>query len=172
MEEARARALVLAARREGRGPEADEAARKSETDRAVARVVGLCSGVEEVGAALVFSFWAEGGALTQVGYREERGGGRAGRPVESEGLARVLRHVFTEYVGQRTGEVVLRLRREETRWAVDYDATHQGARPREARTLPVRAQGTPANTFLALHEVARKLLSAVQVPAGGAARVE
>ncbi|PTL79448.1 hypothetical protein DAT35_35315, partial [Vitiosangium sp. GDMCC 1.1324] len=172
MEEARARALVLAARREGRGPEADEAARKSETDRAVARVVGLCSGVEEVGAALTFSFWAEGGALTQVGYQEERGGGRAGRPVEAEGLARVLRHVFTEYVGKRAGEVVLRLRREETRWAVDYDATHQGARPREARTLPVRAQGTPANTFLALHEVARKLLSAVQVPAGGAARVE
>jgi hypothetical protein len=67
---------------------------------------------------------------------------------------------------------VLRLRREEARWAVDYDATHQGSRPAEARTLPMRTQGTPADTFLAFHEAARRWAEAVQVPDGGAARAE
>ena len=169
VERERAAALVLAAQREGRDA---EAAREAEVDRALARVVGLCSGVEEVGAVLAFTFWVEGGALTPVGYEEARGGGRAGRPVETEGLARVLRRVFADYAGRRTGEVVLRLRREEARWAVDYDATRQGGRPAEARTLPVRTQGTPANTVLAFHEAASKWVGAVQVPAGGAARVE
>ncbi len=165
VEEARAGALVQAAQGEGRDP---RAAREAEVDRALARAVGLCGGVEEVGAVLAFTFWVEGGALTLVGYGEEGGGGSAGRPVDAEGLARVLRHVLTEYVGRRTGEVVLRLRREEGRWAVDYDATRQSPRPAEARTLPVRIQGTPADTFLAFHETARERLRAVQVPAGGA----
>ncbi len=169
VERERAAALVLAAQREGRDA---EAAREAEVDRALARVVGLCSGVEEVGAVLAFAFWVEGGALTPVGYEEARGSGRAGRPVETEGLARVLRRVFADYAGRRTGEVVLRLRREEARWAVDYDATRQGGRPAEARTLPVRTQGTPANTVLAFHEAASAWVRAVQVPAGGAARVE
>jgi hypothetical protein len=168
VEEARATALVLAAQREGRDA---EAAREAEADRALARVVGLCRGVEEVGAVLAFTFWVEQGALTLVGY-EERDGGSPGRPVEAEGLARVLRHVFTEYVGRRTGEVVLRLRREEARWAVDYDATHHEARPSEARTLPLRTRGASADTFLAFHETARERLRAVEVPTGGATRVE
>ncbi|MGZ3460123.1 MAG: hypothetical protein ACXU86_16665, partial [Archangium sp.] len=169
VEQSRAAALVLAAQREGRNP---EAAREAEADRALARVVGLCGGVEEVGTTLSFAFWAQEGALTLVGYQEERGGGPAGRTVEAEGLARVLRHVFTEYMGRRTGEVVLKLRREEARWAVDYDATHPSARPPEARTLSVCTQGTPADTFLAFQEAASKSVRAVQVPSGGAARVE
>ncbi|MCY1075162.1 hypothetical protein [Archangium lansingense] len=169
VEEARAEALVLAAQREGREP---EEAREAEADRALARVVGLCSGVEEVGAVLAFTFWVEGGALTLVGYQEERGGGRVGRPVDAEGLARVLRLVLTEYAGRHTGEVVVRLRREEARWAVDYDASRPSARPPEARRLPVRTPGTPAGAVLTLQEAARRLSRAVQVPAGGAARVE
>jgi hypothetical protein len=168
VEQARAAALVLSAQREGRDP---EAAREAEADRALARVVGLCSGVEEVGATLAFTFWVEGGALTPVGYQEERGGGRVGRSVDAAGLVRVLRRVFGEYTRQRTGEVVLRLRREEARWAVDYD-TRLSARPAEARTLPVRKQGTSADTFLAFHEAAGRWMSAVRVPAGGTARVE
>jgi hypothetical protein len=154
VEEARAGALVLAAQREGREA---EAAREAEVDRAVARVVGLCSGEE--------------GALTLVGYREEGGGERAGRPLETEGLGRTLRHVFGEYVGRRTGEMVLTLRREEVRWAVDYAATRLSSRPTEARMLPVGTKGTPANTFLTLHETARERLRAMQVPTGGATQV-
>ncbi|WNG55394.1 hypothetical protein F0U59_11835 [Archangium gephyra] len=121
---------------------------------------------------LAFTFWAEGGALTLVGYQEERGGGSGGRPVEAQELTRVLRLVLTEYVGGRTGEVVLRLRREAARWAVDYDASRTAARPPEARRLPMRMPGTPAGTFLSFHEVAGKWMRAVQVPAGGASRVE
>jgi hypothetical protein len=167
VEVARAEALVRAAWREGREP---EAARTVEADRVVAQVVGLAQGVEEVDATLVFTFWVEQGALTLVGYQEEGGGGRTGRAADPVTLARVLRHVFTEYVGQRTGEVVLRLRREDLRWAVDYDATHPATRPSEARTLPLRTRGAPAGTFLSLH-AASKGLRAVQVPAGGATRV-
>ncbi len=172
VEEERAGALVLAARREGRGPEGEEAARKAEADRALAQVVGLAREEEEVGARLTFTFWVEGGALTPLGYREERGGGRSGRAVGAVELERMLRPLFTEYVGRRTGEVVLTLRREEARWAVDYDATRQGARPPEAKTLPVRTRGTTADALRALHEGARKALEAVRVPDGGAARVE
>jgi hypothetical protein len=169
VEQARAAALVLAAQGEGRNP---EAAREAEVDRALARVVGLSGGVEEVGAVLAFTYWVEGGALTLVGYQEERGSGRAGRPVDAREMARVLRRVFTEYMGRRAGEGVLRLRREESRWAVGYDATRLSVRPAEARTFPVRTQGTPADTFLAFHEAAGRWSSAVRVPAGGAARVE
>jgi len=172
VEEERAGALVLAARREGRGPEGEEAARKAEADRALAQVVGLTRGVEEVGARLAFTFWVEGGALTPLGYREEEGGGGAGRTVGAEGLERMLRPILTQYVGRHTGEVVLTLRREEARWAVDYDAMRQGARPSEAKTLPVRTRGTTADSLRALHEGARKTLGAVRVPDGGAGRVE
>jgi hypothetical protein len=167
-----ASALVRAARREGRGTEADEAARKAETARALAQVVGLARGVEEVGATLTFTFWVEEGALTPLGYREESGGGRPGRVVKTEVLERVLHPVFAGYMVQRTGKVVLTLRREEARWTVDYDATHQEARPPEAKTLPLRSRGTTADSLLALHEAARKGLNAVQVPAGSGERVE
>jgi hypothetical protein len=167
VEEEKARALVLEAQREGREP---EAARKAEVDRALARVVGLASWVEEVGTRLTFTFWVEGGALTQVGYQEEGGSGRAGRRVEARGLERVLRLALGEYVGRRTGEVVLTLRREEARWAVDYDARY-ASRPAEARTLPVHTRGTPVGTFLGFHEAASKWLRAVRVSAGGEARV-
>jgi|GEM_PF-851987 len=169
VEEERAEALVRAAQREGRNP---EAAREAEADRALARVVGLCSGVEEVGGVLAFTFWVEEGALTWVGYEERGGGGREGQPVGAEELARVLRLVLTQYAGGCTGEVVLRLRREEARWAVDYDASRTVARPPEARRLPVRMPGTPAGTFLTFHELAGRWMRAVQVPTGGAARVE
>jgi hypothetical protein len=138
----------------------------------LAQVVERAREVDEVGATLAFTFWAEEGALTPLGYRLERGGERARRSAEVEELERMLRPVFTEYVGRHTGEVVLTLRREEARWAVDYDATRQGARPPEAKTLPLRTRGTTADALRALHEAARKGLSAVQVPSGGAARVE
>jgi hypothetical protein len=169
VEQERAESLMLAARREGREP---EAAREAEVDRFLTHVVGVARGVEEVGASLSFTFWVEQGALTLMGYREEGRGGPVGRRVEPEGLERVLRHVFTDYVGRRTGEVVLKLRREEARWVVEHDATRQSLRPPEAKTLPVRTRGIPSGTFLAFHEAARQGLHAVQVQAGGAARVE
>jgi hypothetical protein len=172
VEKERAGALVRAARSEGRGPEAEEEARRAEAERALAQVVELARGVEEVGATRAFTFWVEEGALTPLDYRVASGGGRVGRRVEAEGLERMLRPILMEYVGRRTGEVVLTLRREEARWAVDYDGTRQGSRPPEAKTFPLRTRGLTADTLRALHEAARKGLGAVKVPAGGVARVE
>ncbi|WP_309892372.1 hypothetical protein [Archangium sp.] len=169
VEGTRAEALVRAAREEGREP---EEARKAETERALAWMVGVASGAREVGTRLVFTFWVHEGALTPLGYQEARGGGSTGRVVEAHGLERELRPLFTRPLGRSTGEVVLTLRREEGRWAVDYDATREGTRPAEARTLAVGTRGTPSVTFLAVHEAMRKGLRAVQVWEGGAARVE
>ncbi|WP_309892370.1 hypothetical protein [Archangium sp.] len=165
----RAEALVRAAREQGREP--DEA-RRAETERALAWMVGVASGAREVGTRLVFTFWVHEGALTPLGYQEEAGGGSTGRGVEAHVLERELRPFFREPLGRSTGEVVLRLRREEGRWAVDYDATRQGTRPVEAKTLAVGTRGTPSATFLAVHEAMRKGLRAVQVWEGGTARVE
>jgi hypothetical protein len=172
VEEARVREWVRAAQREGKGPEAEEEAREAEVERALAYGVGLASGVKEVGAEVVLTFWVEDRALTLVGYRQEGGGGRVGRSVEPEALRRVLRLVFSEYVGRHTGMVALRLRREEAGWEVDYSANHHAPRPPEARTLPVRAGGAAAETFLALHEAGSEWLRAVRVSPGGAVRVE
>jgi hypothetical protein len=168
VEEARAEALVREAREEGREA---EAARKAEVERALAWVVGVASGVREVGTRLAFSFWTHEGALTPRGYQEGAGGGSSGRVVEAHVLERALRPVFTEFLGQSTGEVVLTLRREEGRWAVELDATREGTRPAEAKTLAVGTRGTPSATFLAMHEATRKGLRAVRVPVEGAARV-
>jgi hypothetical protein len=168
VEEARAEALVRAAREEGREP---EAAREAETERALAWVTGVASGVREVGARLAFTFWTHEGALTPLSYQEEAGGGSSGQVAQAHVLERALRPVLPEFLGRRTGEVVLTLRREEERWAVDFDAMGQGARPAEAKTLAVGTRGTPSATFLAMHEAMRKGLRAVQVPGEGAARV-
>jgi len=168
VEGARAEALVRAARKEGREP---EAARKAEVERALAWVVGVASGVREVGTRLAFTFWTHEGALTPLGYQEGSGGGSSGRGVEAHVLERALHPVFTEFLGQHTGEVVLTLRREEGRWTVELDATREGARPAEAKTLAVGTRGTPSATFLAVHEAMRKGLRAVQVPEGGSAQV-
>jgi hypothetical protein len=164
----RARELVRAAREEGREP---EAARKAEVERALAWVMGVASGVREVRTRLAFTFWTHEGALTPLGYQEGGGGGNSGRVVEAHVLERALHPVFTEFLGRSTGEVVLTLRREEGRWAVELDATRQGERPAEAKTLAVGTRGTPSATFLAVHEAMRKGLRAVQVPGEGAARV-
>ena len=168
VEDARAEALVRAAREEGRE---SEAARKAERERALAWMVGVTSGVREVGTRLAFTFWTHEGALTPLGYQEGGGGGSSGRVVEALVLERALHPVFTEFLGQHTGEVVLTLRREEGRWTVELDATREGARPAEAKTLAVGTRGTPSATFLALHEAMRKGLRVVQVPEGGATQV-
>jgi hypothetical protein len=168
VEVARAKALVRAAREEEREP---EDARQAEVERALAWMVGVASGAREVGTRLAFTFWVHEGALTPLGYQEQTGGGGTGREVEVHVLERVLRPLFTEPLGRHTGEVVLTLRREEARWAVELDATRQGARPAEAKTLAVGTRGTPSATFLAVHEAMRKGLRAVQVPGEGVARV-
>lgn len=168
VEEERTRAVVRAARDEGREP---AAARRTEAERTLRRVLALCADVERPGAALTLRFWVEGGALTLTEYQHQPGEGRLERPSPPEELTRILRLMLVGYVGNRAGEVTLRLRRGQTRWTVDYDAGPSSSRPPEARTLPVNASSPPGDALLTLEEAARRGTRAVGVASGGAVRV-
>ncbi len=149
------------------------AARRAEAERVIAQILGVCSGIKEVGTELTFSYWSEGGVLTLVGYHDESGEGHTGGPANRERLIKVLRLILLgESMLRHTGEVILRLKREEANWAVAHEVMSQGTRPAEARTLPISVQGTPASAFLTLHEAAKKWLRTVEVRPGGAARGE
>ncbi|WP_164009608.1 hypothetical protein [Pyxidicoccus trucidator] len=149
-----------------------EQAASAEAARAAAQVWAVAGDVHEVGARLAFTFWVERGALTLVAYEASGREGPAGRPVDSDTAFDSLRTVFEAYAKQRTGEVRLALRRQESGWAVDYESGSHAQRPLEAKSLPVRWEGTLAPTREAQTEGLARLLRAVSVPAGGAARVE
>jgi hypothetical protein len=149
-----------------------EHAASAEASRAVAQVWAVAGGVSEVGARLAFSFWAERGALTMTAYEASGRGGPAGRPVDAETALDSLRTVFNAYAKRRTGELRLVLRRQEAGWAVDYEAGSHARRPLEAKTLPVRWEGTAALARESETDGLRRLLSAVALPVGGQARLE
>ncbi len=148
--------------------EAQADARRAEVETALGHLWSVAGEEKKVGARLVFTFWAQNGALTLLRYREEPGH-REGRRVAEDSFARQLRPLLTEYVRGRSGEVVLTLMRRESGWAVDSDATAQGSRPPEAKTQPVNRRGVPAETLAEASEVASKLASLLVVPSGGAA---
>jgi hypothetical protein len=149
-----------------------EQAASAEAARAAAHVWAVAGGVHEVGASLAFTFWGERGALTWVAYEVSGRGGAAGRPVDAEAALDSLRTIFDGYAKRRTGEVRLVLRRQESNWAMDYESSRPALRPPEAKRLPVRWEGTPALATESSTEALGRLLRAVSVPAGGAARVE
>jgi hypothetical protein len=149
-----------------------EQAASAEASRAAAHVWAVAGGVHEVGASLAFTFWVERGALTWVAYEVSGRGGATGRPVDAEAALDSLRTIFDGYAKRRTGEVRLVLRRQESSWAMDYESRRPARRPPEAKRLPVRWEGTPALATEASTEALGRLLRAVSVPAGGAARVE
>ncbi|MBZ4422179.1 hypothetical protein [Myxococcus sp. RHSTA-1-4] len=148
-----------------------EQATSAEASREVSQVQAVAAGVHEVGARLAFTFWAERGALTLVAYESSGRGGPIGRPVDVDATLSSLRTVFETYAMRRTGEVRLVLRRQESRWAVDYESGAHARRPPEAKSLPVRWEGTPTPAIESSTEELGRLLRAVEVPAGGAARV-
>jgi len=149
-----------------------EQAASAEAARAAAHVWAVAGGVHEVGASLAFTFWVERGALTWGAYEVSGRGGAAGRPVDAEAALDSLRTIFDGYAKRRTGEVRLVLRRQESSWAMDYESNRPARRPPEAKRLPVRWEGTPALATESSTEALGRLLRAVSVPAGGAARVE
>jgi hypothetical protein len=155
------------------GAALDEA-RRAEAELALAHLWSVASEVREEGARLALAFWVQNGALTLLEYRREELGRRQVMPVEAETFARQLRPLLREYVRERTGEVLLTLRREETGWTVDYEATAQGPRPVEAKTQPVNRQDVPADTVDKIFTVASSVVRLLPVPSGGAAalRVE
>jgi hypothetical protein len=140
----------------------------------LAHLWSVASTVREEGARLALTFWVQNGALTLLEYRQEEMGRRQVMPVAAEAFARQLRPLLHEYVRERTGEVVLTLRREETGWAVDYKTTAQGPRPVEAKTQPVNRRDVSANTVDEVFAVASSMVRLLPVPSGGAAtlRVE
>ncbi|MFP2925313.1 hypothetical protein ACLESO_08860 [Pyxidicoccus sp. 3LG] len=149
-----------------------EQAASAEAARAVAQVWTVASSVQEVGARVEFTFWAERGALTVVSYAATGRDGRPGRPADEEATLSALRTVFATYAKHRTGELRLVLQRQEAGWAVDYESSPHVLRPQEAKTLPVRWDGTPVPVRESATEGLGKLLRAVSVPAGGVARLE
>jgi hypothetical protein len=132
----------------------------------------VASGVDELGARLTFTFWAEQGALTLLSHQASAGHERMGTSAGGQDLGRILRVILAKYARQHTGVVEVRLRREESRWTVEYDATQHFSRPFEAKTLPVRWEGASKETVEALSQGAKAWQRSVQVPRGGAVRVE
>jgi hypothetical protein len=125
-----------------------------------------------VEAQLSFTFWAEHGALTLTGYEGHGRGGRVAEAADADATQEALKTVLTQFAQRHTGEVVVRLRRQSGRWMVDYEAAPAASRPWEAKRWPVRREGIPALTVVALAQGLRQLLVGVQVPSGGAVQLE
>jgi hypothetical protein len=165
-------ARVLDARQQGREASDDVAARKAEAERAIAQILEMVRGAERVGSRLAFTWWVEGGALTLVKYRAEVGDGPVMNTGERKALKKVLRVMLTDYTRGRTGEVEVQLRRGEEDWDASFKVAREGARPPEAKTLPVRRVVGAEEATSALAERVRAWLKAIQVPEGGAARAQ
>ncbi len=131
-------------------------ARRAEVECALAQVWALARGVDEVGAQVEVRFWAQGGALTVLSHRTAQGYAQATK-VDEAAFARGLRRLLTDYVGERQGEVVFTLHREQTEWRVDYRASSDVPRPPEAKTLPVRRKGVPVDSFSGVTQVAEEM---------------
>ncbi|HEX8701926.1 MAG TPA: hypothetical protein VF815_24065, partial [Myxococcaceae bacterium] len=150
--------------------EALEEARRAEVESALAGMWGVAAGVNEVGAELEFSFWAEGGALTLLWLRRREQGGEVGRPVDKAAFSRELRENLRTYVEGHTGSMRLTLRRQEGRWRADYETEEWSTSPLEAKTWPVRRVGVRAEVLTGLLAAGNEVASRLWVPAGGQAR--
>jgi hypothetical protein len=148
-------------------PELSEA-RRAEVECALAQAWGVARGVEEEGARVELRFWAQGGALTLLSHHTRGGQGRA-EPVEEASFEKELRRLLTDYVGERTGEVVFTLHRERGRWLVDFRGDSDVPRPLEAKTQPVRREGVSVGTYAAITQVAGEMVRLVGGPAGSGA---
>jgi hypothetical protein len=131
---------------------------------------GVASEVRELGAALEFTFWAEGGALTLLSLRRLERGGEPGSVLSRESFAHELEASLSTYVGGAAGEMRLTLRREECRWRANFRADTEAPFPWEAKTWPVRQVGVRAEVLERLVATGREVASRVWVPAGAQVR--
>ncbi len=143
----------------------------AEATRAVAEVWAVASSVRQVGTRLSFIFWAEHGALTLTDFTAREQRGSLGEAVDEESTRRALDTLLRGAARQRTGAVELTLEREEASWRVGYSRIHH-PRPPEAKTLPVRRTGLPAEILRTATEGLGRVMKGIQVPGGGAATVE
>ncbi len=136
----------------------------------MAQLWGVASAVKEPGATLEFRFWAHNGALTLESWQRLKVGSGVGRPVSSEDFAKGLEPHLPVFLGERTKEVVITLRRESTRWMLDYEAhASREPLPPHAKSWPVRRTGVTGQTHEAVHRVAGSLVRLLQVPSDGTA---
>ncbi|QRK10716.1 hypothetical protein JQX13_11945 [Archangium violaceum] len=152
---------------ESRNEEADEEARQAETAAALSGMRGVLGQVEEAGVELTFRFWAQNGALTLLSWK--RATGETGLAEKVDAFVPGFEKHLPTYVGTRTGEVVLTLRRERRGWALRSFTTAEGSKPLEARTLPVRGTGVTADTLAQARAVASQLSRGLRVPEGSRA---
>jgi hypothetical protein len=148
-----------------------EAAAEAEAALLATQLWEVTRDVHEEGARLSFTFWNQHGALSLTGFSAHGRSGPPGAAVDAEQTQRALSAVLSQYPRRHLGGATLTLRREQAGWAVDYSGSH-APRPPEARTLPVPLREFPADTVLVGIESLRRLLSALEVPAGGEASVE
>jgi hypothetical protein len=131
---------------------------------------GVAGEVREVGAVLEFTFWAEGGAFTQVGLRRPEWGRELGSEVDREAFARELREILPRYAEGVAGLMRLTLRREERRWRADFKLDTEAEFPLEAKTWPVQRVGVRAEVLERLAATGREVAARVWAPAGAQVR--
>jgi hypothetical protein len=153
-----------------RDEETDEEARRAEATAALSAMRAVASHVEEAEAELVFRFWAHHGVLTLLSWqRRATGAGLPGKKLDAF-VPGFEAHLPT-YLRARTGEVVLTLHQQRRGWGLRSLTTAEGSKPLEARTLPVRRTGVPADTLSQAHAVATQLARGLRVPEEGRASV-
>ncbi|NTX08829.1 hypothetical protein [Myxococcus sp. CA040A] len=143
-----------------------EEARRQEAREVARQVAALAGGVRDVGSRLELTFWSERGALTLVGYQSVQRGGRPGRGIDSDDLRRTVARALMSTTSHSAGEVVLRLRRDASSWALEPSASFSTERPPEALHLAGRREAsTPESTWMAAS--VQRLLMPVRVPVDG-----
>jgi len=147
-----------------------EEARRAEVESALAGMWGVASEVREVGAALEFTFWVEGGAFTLLSLRRPEWGHEPGSVLSRESFADELGELLSTYAGEAAGAMRLTLRREERRWRADFQVETGAEFPLEAKTWPVRQAGVRAEVLERLVATGREVARRVWVPAGAQVR--
>ncbi|TQF14002.1 hypothetical protein FJV41_20955 [Myxococcus llanfairpwllgwyngyllgogerychwyrndrobwllllantysiliogogogochensis] len=145
-------------------------AAEAEVARVVEQVGAIVRDIDSVGARLTLTYWSERGALTWTGYESHGRVGHRGGLAGAADTRDALREVLAGYGLARTGQVVLSLRRAETKWSVDYAFHRDAERPLEARTLPVQWADDSGSDEVP--SGLARLLAGVGVPNGGEAWLE
>ncbi len=145
----------------------DTKAARAEADQVATHVWALAGDVRDVGSRLVFTFWSERGALTLTGYQAVQRGGRRGKLADADSTRRAVASALLSTMQDQTGELELTLRRGESAWEVEPNASFHTVRPAEARTAPGRNGSLLVGQTAAVAVGVQQLLKAVEVPEDG-----
>lgn len=149
-----------------------EQAERIEAERILQTLWAVAGATNTLGAEWEFRFWSQDGALTLLSFHRTEEGEGAAAPISREAFLRRLSRELPTLVGSEPREVMLVLKREETRWSADLDRSSRGAPPAQARTIPSSRVGTSEETYRQVLETARRLARLMTVPRGGSAQLE